>query len=139
MIIQEKRYTKLSALKIENNVNLDKGKIYLKNRVDLEGTAFDIYKRCSLEMIKMINVIMSKKIIPKKQRGEVTIFKKRKPADSQLLSKVKNLSKLHDYIRMMDIPGYPKTFIKKRNLKISFENSKIDKNSIIAKAIITLS
>ena len=41
----------------------------------------------------MIKNELWKKITPKKQKGKITTFKKRKPADSQLLSKIKNLSK----------------------------------------------
>ena len=40
---------------------MDEGKVYIKRKVKLNGTGLDIYKRCAQEILKMINVINSKK------------------------------------------------------------------------------
>ena len=86
----------------------------------------------------MINVIISKKLKPKKQIGKIVHFKKRKPKDSKIPNKVSKLSEIYDIIRMLDIPGYPKAFIKSKNFQVSFDKSKIKNNELTAKATFKL-
>ena len=138
LILLKKNITKLTALKIENGIKVDEGKVYIKRKVKLNGTGLDIYKRCAQEILKMINVIISKKITPKKQVGKITSFKKRKPKDSKIPDKIYNLSEIYDIIRMLDIPGYPKAFIKKKNFEVSFDNTNIKKDIVTAKATFKL-
>ena len=138
LILLGKKFTKLTALKIENGIKVDEGKIYLKRKIKLNGTGLDIYKNCAEEIIKMINVIISKKLKPKKQIGKIVHFKKRKPKDSKIPNKVTKLSEIYDIIRMLDIPGYPKAFIKSKNFQVYFDKSKIKNNELTAKATFKL-
>ena len=39
---------------------------------------------------------------------------------------------------MLDIPGYPKAFIKKKNFEVSFDNTNIKKDIVTAKATFKL-
>jgi methionyl-tRNA formyltransferase len=138
LILLKKNITKLTALKIENGIKVDEGKIYIKRKVKLNGTGLDIYKRCAKEILKMINIINSKKITPKKQVGKITSFKKRKPKDSKIPDTIYNISQIYDIIRMLDIPGYPKAFIKKKNFEVSFDNTNIKNDIVTAKATFKL-
>ena len=138
LILLKKKITKLTALKIESGIKVDEGKVYIKRKIKLNGTGLDIYKRCAQEIIKMINVINFKKITPKKQFGKITKFKKRKPKDSKIPAKIYNISQIYDIIRMLDIPGYPKAFIKKKNFEVFFDDANIKKDTVTAKATFKL-
>jgi len=62
--------TKISAIKVDDGI--DTGDIYFKESLNLNGTADEIFIRAS-EIIfkKMIPTIISEKIIPETQKGEI--------------------------------------------------------------------
>jgi len=111
--------TKLTALKMVEQ--FDAGPVYLQETLSLHGTAEEIYERSSLLAAKMIEQIIQSDIEPKEQEGPVTIFKRRKPAQSEI--EVDNLDAVYDHIRMLDAEGYPKAFINYNGLKLEFSRA----------------
>jgi methionyl-tRNA formyltransferase len=119
--------TKISALKVEKEI--DSGKIYLKENLNLNGSAEEIFIRASKIIFEnMIPKILQNNIIPKEQEGEITKFTRRTPEQSEIKDDF-NLEKIYNYIRMLDAEGYPKAFIKfgDKILKLSRASMKSEK------------
>lgn len=127
LILEEKKETMLSAIKVDEGI--DTGDIYLKSTLSLQGTAEDIFKRASVIIGQMIKDIIKLNPIPLKQKGEITLFKRRKPEDSNLVA-LTELSKINDYIRMLDCEGYPSAFLETEYFKFEFTQADL-KNDII--------
>ena len=94
--------TKISALKVDKGI--DTGDVYLKENLELDGAATDIFERANHIIQKMIISILQNKIKPIPQKGKVTIFKRRKPHQSNIIE-LETLQKVYDYIRMLDADG----------------------------------
>ena len=78
----------------------------------LSGSAQEIYCRASDTIFfKMIPEIISKRIIPRSQKGREVVFKRRTPVESRISPRLKDIRSLYDHIRMLDAEGYPKAFI----------------------------
>ena len=136
LIIQGYKKTKVSAFKVTDK--LDAGPIYLKKDLVLDGTADEIFRRASkIIFFEMIPHIMKNTPEPHPQKGKTTIFKRRRPEDSDI-SNLNDLDKVYDYIRMLDAESYPKAFIEKNNIRIEFKNAKKKKNKIVANAKIII-
>ena len=123
---------RFSALRVVNE--LDAGPIYLKRDMDLHGSAKEIFKR-SADIIfnDMIPFILQNRIEPSPQTGEVVNFKRRTPEQSNIAN-LKNLTRIYDYIRMLDAEGYPPAFIETSELRIEFSEVKMNKNNVTATA-----
>jgi methionyl-tRNA formyltransferase len=122
--------TKISALKVDKGI--DTGDVYLKENLELDGAATDIFERANHIIQKMIISILQNKIKPVPQKGKVTIFKRRKPHQSNIIE-LETLQKVYDYIRMLDADGYPKAYLENKFLKFEFNNANFkNKNEIIA-------
>jgi len=134
-LISKKIYeTKISALKVTEKV--DAGPIYLKENLYIGlGSAEEIFIQASeIIFFKMIPFIITKNLIPKKQSGSITIFKRRKPEESDLASTIlSTLSDFYDYIRMLDGEGYPKAFINFGELKMEFSEVHKKSDKIVGK------
>lgn len=128
--------TKISAFRMGEI--MDAGDIYLKKDLSLEGSAKEIFSRASKIIGQMITEIINTTIKPLPQSGEVTVFKRRKPPQSEIPTSNFSISKLYDHIRMLDAEGYPKAFLKYGNFKIEFENASLNKNIINANVRITI-
>ncbi|MFH6963252.1 formyltransferase family protein [Flavobacterium plurextorum] len=120
LIVRGFKSTKISALRVEEG--LDTGGIYLKEPLELNGTAEEIFSRVSLIIRKMIFKIIENKLIASPQFGEVTEFKRRKSEESNIIG-LTNLEEVYDYIRMLDCEGYPNAFIETDNLKFEFDKA----------------
>ena len=122
--------TKISALLVEDGI--DTGRIYLKKPMSLLGTAEEIFIRSAAVIREMIEEILNTDPQPKEQQGEPTVFKRRKPTDSNI-RQVDNLDALYDYVRMLDCVGYPPAFLETEFFRFEFSRAslKADK-SIIA-------
>ena len=125
--------TKISAFKMSKK--LDSGPICLQNKFTLDGTAEQILIR-----MEKISVLMTKKIVKMKnikfykQKGIPSFFKRRTYEQSQInLKKINTISKLYDFMRMLDAPGYPSSYIKLNKFKFIFNNIRSYKNKINAK------
>jgi methionyl-tRNA formyltransferase len=130
LIIRGHKSTMISAIRV--NKGIDTGDIYLKKPLDLSGTAQDIFIRSIPVVFTMIKEILDNSILPSRQKGDPTVFKRRKPHESDI-SDLFNLSDLYDYIRMLDAPGYPKAFLETNHFRLEFMDAHYqDKLEIIA-------
>ncbi|WP_445721889.1 formyltransferase family protein [Flavobacterium sp.] len=127
LIVRGHESTKISALKVEKGI--DTGPIYLKKELPLNGTAEDIFIRASDIIEQMIIEILNKNLIPLPQNGEITVFKRREPKDSNI-SNLKTIDEIYNYIRMLDADAYPKAFLEIDNFRFEFSkvNIKTDKS-----------
>ena len=119
-LITNKIYnTKITAIKVSKE--LDEGDVYLKEDFDIsKGSAKEIYENASnLIFKKLIPNIIKKNIVPKKQEGDIVLFKRRTPEQSNIKTlKDISIANLYDFIRMLDAPSYPKAYLELDNLKI---------------------
>lgn len=119
LILNKIYTTKISAIKVTKE--LDEGDIYLKEDFDIsKGSAKEIYENASnLIFKKLIPNIIKKNIVPKKQEGDIVLFKRRTPEQSNIkaLNDI-SINNLYDFIRMLDAPSYPKAYLELDNLKI---------------------
>lgn len=129
LIIRGHQQTKLTALRMTQQ--FDAGPIYLKKDLALGGNAEEIYIRATTLAAKMIEKIIAEEPTPIPQTGEVTIFKRRKPAESEI-SELSSLLNLHDFIRMLDAEGYPKAFIEHQGFRYEFNRSALYDGRIVA-------
>ncbi len=135
LIVRGYKKTKISAIKVERGI--DTGDIYIKEELNLEGKAEEIFKRASKIIFeKMIPEILEKNITPYPQKGEIVEFKRRKPSQSNI-GELESVEKIYDYIRMLDAEGYPKAYIKVNDIKYEFYDAKIENGEIQAKVKIT--
>lgn len=122
--------TKISALKVDGGI--DTGPIYMKEPLDLNGTAEEIFMRASKTIFnEMIPKILENKPFPVEQNSDAVIFKRRKIQDGEITSDF-NLEKIYDYIRMLDAEGYPKAFIDFGNIRLEFSRASLKNGKIIA-------
>ena len=128
LIIRGFESTKISAIRVQDGV--DTGDIYLKNDLELHGSAYDIFKRGNIIINNMIVKILKKRIDPVPQNGKVTLFKRRKPEQSNI-EKLRTINKVYDYIRMLDADGYPKAYIENNIFKFEFSGAKLTDNEEI--------
>lgn len=121
LIIRGFRETKISAIQVSKE--LDSGPIYMQSMLSLEGSAEDIFKRASRIIFEeMIPKFLTKKLVPKEQSGEVTVFKRRSPKESELQEDM-DLCMIYDYIRMLDAEGYPNAFLRFGRYRLEFQNA----------------
>jgi methionyl-tRNA formyltransferase len=108
---------------------LDEGDILLQQDLSLEGTLKNIFERMIKNDYEMITKIIEGKYKRRKQVGEPTIFKRRRPEESEL----KNLDYpklyLYNFIRMLEDP-YPNAFLRVGKRKIVFKSAKYDGKKI---------
>lgn len=131
-ILKKINKTKISAFKVTNKI--DSGPICFQESLELRGSAQNILDKMEIKSIKMINkIIKTKNLKFKKQSGQATYFKRRKPIDSKInFSKIQTINDLYDFLRMLDAPTYPKAFIDLKKFKFIFSNIKKNKNIIAA-------
>ena len=127
--------TKISAIRVVKE--LDAGDIYCKETLSLkEGNAENLFKKASqIVYNNMMPFIIKNNPIPKKQEGSPVIFKRRTSEQSNM-SELDDITKVYDYIRMLDAEGYPNAFIKTKNLIFLFTNAKLKKDVIKAEVTI---
>jgi methionyl-tRNA formyltransferase len=103
---------------------MDAGPVYAKRPLALNGRAEEIYLRAGHQSVEMIEWIVREDPTPLPQHGEVVLFQRRKPAQSQLPMEW-NLAMLYDHIRMLDAPTYPHAYIDHGNVRIEFKDAAI--------------
>ena len=135
LIVRGHAETQISALRCE--AGLDTGPIYLKRPISLTGTAQDIFERAAREIEEMIVEIVETDPAPQPQTGEVTEFRRRKPADGDLAT-LTDLAQVHDHIRMLDAEGYPPAFVDAGPWRIEFSHSVPEADGVRATARIVL-
>jgi len=104
---------------------LDAGDVLLQQNLSLAGSIGDIFLRMQQNDYEMIIKIIAGKYKVKKQRGTPTVYKRRKPEESELKHLNFSKSYLYNFIRMLGDP-YPNAFIKIGKRKILFKAAKYD-------------
>ncbi|MDO8499643.1 MAG: formyltransferase family protein [bacterium] len=130
LIVRGHKDTKLSAIRVE--AGMDTGPIYIKKPLSLEGKAEDIYRRAADLSFDLIKEIIDTNPEPVKQQGEVVEFKRRKPEDGDI-SKLDDMDKIYDHIRMLDAEGYPRAFTQIGNTRLEFSDAQIKSGQLSAK------
>lgn len=128
--------TCVSAIECVGEV--DAGKVYCKSELSLHGSAEEIYLRAADSIVDMAAKIMEG-IEPVPQEGEVNVFKRRRPDQSNMrdvLSSERGLGKVYDMVRMLDAPGYPKAYIEVGGMRLEFSRAKMTKDGVIADVMI---
>ncbi|MES2556003.1 MAG: formyltransferase family protein [Bacteroidota bacterium] len=115
--------TKISAIKVEEGI--DTGAVYLKEPLDLHGTATEILERASGVIRDMISSILLENPVPEAQIGTPVLFKRRTPQDGNL-APLESVGQVYDYIRMLDGEGYPNAFLETDTLKFEFSDAELD-------------
>ena len=123
-IIRGIKKTKITAFKVSNKI--DTGDICLKKNLDLNGTALQIYERMEKICVYMIKELTRKKKIKfNKQLGKSSYFRRRKVAESNMLSlKIISIENMFNFIRMLDAHDYPKAYLDIKKFKILLKNVK---------------
>ena len=132
MIIRNFKQTTLCCFKLEEK--LDTGPIYFKKKISLLGKGEKIFSNIYNSIIKMILQFQKKIPKSKKQIGNPTYFKRRKPKEGNLLN-YNTINEVFNIIRMLDIKflKYPNGFIENKRLIFKFRDAKLRKNKIEAK------
>lgn len=126
LIVRGHKETKISAIKVTSK--LDGGPVYMKKPLSLEGSAQEIFVRCSDVIFQeMIPRFLEESLEPVEQTGELVIFKRRTEKDGEITPDME-LEKIYDYIRMLDAEGYPRAFIDFGEYRLSFEHAKLSED-----------
>lgn len=135
LILRGHTSTKLTIFQM--NSELDAGPIYVQKVMPLHGSALEIYLRM-VELSKtMFEQVLIKDLAPAPQRGIPTIFRRRKPFESEL-PLLSNLESIYNFIRMLDAPTYPAAYVNYGDLRISFSNANFEGGQLSAFATFEL-
>lgn len=129
LILRGHRETKLTALQM--TAGLDEGPVYLKRSFGLEGSAQEIFDRIAELSFEMADEIARTEPQPSPQTGDVVIFKRRKPAESELPREA-SPEQLYDFIRMLDAETYPHAFLDWGNFRLYFTNAQLRDGAVTA-------
>lgn len=132
-ILSNIKNTKISAFKVSRN--LDAGPICLKEKLNLDNdinVVFRDMEKKSLSMIKKI--AQSNKIRFYAQRGKISVVKRRRKSDSNLINKdLDNIEKISTFLKANSANNYPKAFINLGKYKLYISSFKKYKNNIQGK------
>jgi len=128
LIVRGKTETKISALRVVKE--LDAGAIYLKEDLELYGTAQEIYFRANSIIESMIENIIENKLTPLPQEGKAVNFKRRSPEMSNIIQ-TDTIDQIYNFIRMLDADGYPHAYIETEFLKLEFTGAKVESNNTL--------
>lgn len=129
LIVRGHEDTMLSALRCVEA--LDAGPVYMKRRLNLNGSAEEIFLRADALIESMIVEWVNERPEPVPQEGEPTVFRRRKPADSDW-SGVGELEAVFDHIRMLDAPGYPPAFVDVGPFRLEFTRASRRVDAVVA-------
>lgn len=128
LIVRGHKETKISAIHVTKI--LDEGPVYCKEDLTLDGSAEEIFKKASdIIFHKMMPYIIEEKPEPVPQEGEVVVFKRRKPSQSELQAEM-TTEEIYDYIRMLDAEGYPNAYVMLGKHKLSFTKARLENGKI---------
>lgn len=131
LIVRGYKSTKLTAIKVQSGI--DKGDVYLKKSLNLDGTAQEIFHRASIVIGEMIKEIIVNNSKPFPQTGEIVEFVRRKPEESNI-AELEELEGIYNYIRMLDCEGYPHAFLETKFFKVEFTNANFNETGKIITA-----
>ncbi len=134
LIVRGHTSTVLTAMRMTDA--LDAGPVYMKRPLSLEGRAQEIYVRATYLAAEMIESIVRDEPEPKPQDGEVVVFERRRPQQSEI-GGTGSLEELHDFIRMLDADGYPQAFLVHRGYRYEFRRSACHDDHLEARVVVT--
>lgn len=134
LIVRGHHSTKLTALRMVRE--FDAGPVYQKRDLSLEGTAEEIYMRATYLSAEIILDIVKNEPRPTPQSGEVVVFKRRTPKQSEI-QQFKNLPSLYDHIRMLDAESYPRAYFTYHGFRYEFSRAALHDGKIISDVVIT--
>ncbi|MBE5876145.1 MAG: methionyl-tRNA formyltransferase [Lachnospiraceae bacterium] len=132
LIVRGHKETKISAIAVTKK--LDGGPVYMKHPLSLEGSAQEIFIRCSdIIFTEMIPKFLTGNPQAVEQTGEPVIFKRRTREDGELKPDM-SLEQIYDYIRMLDAEGYPRAFMDFGKYELSFEQAHVSEDGTSVEA-----
>ncbi|HTU12673.1 MAG TPA: methionyl-tRNA formyltransferase [Allosphingosinicella sp.] len=134
LIVRGHDATMMTALRCV--AEMDAGPVYLKRPLTLAGTAEDILRRAGELIGDMIVELARTHPEPREQEGEVTAFKRRKPADGAL-GGAASLKEAYDLIRMLDADGYPRAFAEIGPFRLEFDRADLQAGALEARVRIS--
>ena len=81
--------------------------------------------------------ILAGDLKPEPQVGEVTLFKRRNESESMIPVGL-SLNEVYNFIRMLDAPGYPSSFIEGQNLRVEFTEARWADGDLVATVSVSL-
>jgi len=117
LILRGHKVSPVCALKMSNE--LDKGPIYDKEEISLEGNLSEIFKRLDSAVNALIKRLIHHLPTPIKQTGVGKIFKRLGNKDNEI-SFDTTFEKTYDTVRMLDDPSYPSAYLSLKNIFIEF-------------------
>lgn len=129
LILMGHEDTVLSAVRATDV--LDAGPVYIKRKLDLEGTAEEILSRMGSLSVNMMVDIVQKDIVPTEQVGKATQFSRLGP-DAGEISELDSLEKIYNVIRMLDADDYPSAFLRLENFTIEFSKATKQEHGLVA-------
>jgi methionyl-tRNA formyltransferase len=113
---------------------LDGGPIYCSLPVTLQGSLTDIWLAISHQAENLIEKCIKENLVPTDQDlSSSTLTKRRKTSQIPILD-INNIITLHDYVRMLDAEGYPKSQFNIGKFSIELSRSSIEGDSILCDA-----
>jgi methionyl-tRNA formyltransferase len=128
--------SKLSAIRLVEGI--DEGNILTQVDFSLLGSAEEIFIRMNPLISKLCDRILKGEFEEREQSGTPTLFKRRKPAQSNIENAKGSLLGVHDFVRMLDAEGYPKAFLEFGPFKMEFSRSSLKQAGVNADVKITL-
>jgi methionyl-tRNA formyltransferase len=117
---------------IEAARELDAGDVLLKRKLLLLGGGEEIMLRMQKIIFEdMIPFILKNEIVPTKQSGKPTLFRRRTPDMSELKPGM-TITQIFDAIRMLDVEGYPRAFINFGDYTLTFSRPALRSDGIEA-------
>ena len=117
----QRGHTKTIITAIRCGKGLDEGDVYLKQPLDLYGTAEEIFLRADTLIGQMIERIVYEKPKTIPQKGKPVIFSRRTPNQSDLACCPNgDIDAWRNQIRMLDAEGYPHAFLESHGMRLEF-------------------
>ena len=126
-IIRGKTKTKTTAFVM--NEEIDAGNIILQKDLSLKGSIQEIYSRMYKNDYSLILKIIKGQYKERKQSGKPTVYRRRKPKDSELKILIHSKKYLYNFIRMLEDP-YPNAYVKLGKQKIVFKKAFYNYNKL---------
>jgi len=134
LIVRDHTETVLTALQMVKE--MDAGPVYWKRPLALHGSAAEIYERGAHLAYEMMEHLVTHEPTPDPQTGEVTLFSRRGPQDSEL-PEDGDAQAIYDHIRMLDADTYPRAFLKRGGLRLEFSDARLVDGRVVARVEIT--
>jgi methionyl-tRNA formyltransferase len=134
LIARGHKETVMTALQMVEE--MDAGPVYIKRPLTLSGSAQEIYTRGARLAYEMMRIMINDEPEPVEQSGEVTLFVRRKPQDSEL-PRDGDAEAIYDHIRMLDADSYPRAFLRRGSHRLEFSNAQLVDGRVVAQVEIS--